>query len=248
MIRAKNKWVSIEIIAKFRIYFHTFHVVILYNICYLFDENLKLTGSLKGIAKGEQIYAARYLGDMVYFVTYRNTDPLFAVDLSDEKHPKILSELKITGFSEYLHFWEDDKLVGIGYETDPDTGERKGIKLSMFDISNPTKLTTLGTCVIENLDYSPALYNYKSVLVDAKENLIGFAAESYEGDLKSSYFLLSWEDGDFHSLFSESIDSDESLDEYRGIYVGDIFYLVNTEKVVSYDREKEYEMIQTLEW
>lgn len=218
------------------------------NQLYLFDEKLNLTGSLKGIAKGEQIYAARYFGDMVYFVTYRNTDPLFAVDLSDEKKPKILSELKITGFSEYLHFWGEDKLVGIGYETDPDTGAQKGIKLSMFDISDPANLTTLGTCVIENLDYSPALYNYKCVLVDEGENLIGFAAESYDGGIKSSYLLFSWENGDFCSLLSENIDGNEILDEYRGIYVGDTFYLVNTEAATSYDREKEYKKIQTLKW
>lgn len=218
------------------------------NQLYLFDENLKLTGSLKGIAKGEQIYAARYFGDMAYFVTYRNTDPLFAVDLSDEKNPKILSELKITGFSEYLHFWGKDKLVGIGYETDPDTGAREGIKISMFDISDPANLTTLGTCVIENLDYSPALYNYKCVLVDEGENLIGFAAESYDRGNKSSYLLFSWEEGGFYSLFSENIDGNEILDEYRGIYVGDTFYLVNTEAVTSYDREKEYKKLQTLEW
>ncbi len=218
------------------------------NQLYLFDEELKLTGSLTGIATGEQIYAARYLGDMVYFVTYRNTDPLFAVDLSDEKHPKILSELKITGFSEYLHFWGKDKLVGIGYETDPDTGEREGIKLTMFDISDPAKLTTLGTCVLENMDYSPALYDYKCVLADAGENLIGFAAESYGGRKeKSSYLLFSWEDDAFHPLLSESIDGNEILDEYRGIYVGDTFYLVNTKAVTSYDRTQKYQKLENLE-
>lgn len=219
------------------------------NQLYLFDEQLNLTGSLKGIARGEQIYAARYFGDMVYFVTYRNTDPLFAVDLSDEKNPRILSELKITGFSEYLHFWGEDKLIGIGYETDPDSGVQKGIKISMFDISDPANLKTLGTSVIENLDYSPALYNYKCVLVDEGENLIGFAAESYgRGTNKSSYLLFSWEDGAFRPLLSEKTNENAALDEYRGIYVGDTFYLVNTEAATSYDRENEYKKIQTLEW
>ena len=218
------------------------------NQLYLFDENLKLIGSLTGLAEGEQIYAARYFGDTVYFVTYRNTDPLFAVDLSDEKNPKILSELKITGFSEYLHFWGPDKLVGIGYETDPKTGERKGIKLSMFDISDPANLTTLGTCVIDNLDYSPALYDYKCVLADVGENMIGFAVESYDRGTESSYLILSWEDGKFQSLLSEKIEGNELLDEYRGIYAGDVFYLVNTEEITSYDRKEEYKEIQTLKW
>lgn len=92
------------------------------NNLYLFEKNLSLTGKIEGIAQGEEIYAARYLGNMAYFVTYRNTDPLFAVDLSDDKNPKVLGELKISGFSEYLHFWGEDKLVGIGYETDEKQG------------------------------------------------------------------------------------------------------------------------------
>lgn len=218
------------------------------NQLYLFDEKLNLTGSLKGIAKGEQIYAARYLGDMVYFVTYRNTDPLFAVDLSDEKNPKILSELKITGFSEYLHFWGEDKLVGIGYETDPDTNERKGLKLSMFDISDPANLTTVGSCVIEYVDYSPALYNYKCVLADAGENLIGFTTETYDGQGKRTYQLYAWEDGKFESLMLEKLDENSALDEYRGIYVGDMFYLANTEQMIAYERDADYERVQTLKW
>lgn len=110
--------------------------------------------------------SARFLGTMAYFVTYRNMDPLFAVDLSDEKNPKVLSELKITGFSEYLHFWGEDKLVGIGYETDPETGRQTGLKISMFDISDPADLKVAGSCVLKNTGYSPALYDYKCVLVD----------------------------------------------------------------------------------
>lgn len=218
------------------------------NQLYLLDENLNLTGSLTGIAKGEQIYAARYLGDMVYFVTYRNTDPLFAVDLSDEGNPKILSELKITGFSEYLHFWGEDKLVGIGYETDPDTGEQKGLKLSMFDISNPANLTTVDSCVIAYVDYSPALYDYKSVLADADKNLLGFATETYGRDEKCMYQLFTWKDGRFESLMVEKLSDNSELSEYRGIYVRDMFYLVNTHEIISYGMEENYVRLQTLKW
>ncbi len=254
------------------------------NQLYVFDGDLKPVGELTGIAEGEQIYAARYFGDTAYFVTYRNTDPLFAVDLSDAKHPKILSELKITGFSEYLHFWGEDKLVGIGYETNPDNGAQEGVKLTMFDISDPAELKTLGTCVIDNLDYSPALYDYKCVLADAGENLLGFAGQSYdysgsgEWQEDDSYFLFAWEDGDFKNLLTEKIgvdenktpnvnDSDltsnaedltvenavadvlyagEDIADYRGLYVGERFYLAGPDCVISYDREKGYRMIQKL--
>lgn len=221
------------------------------NKLYLLDESLKLTGTLGGIAKGEEIYAARYLEDKVYFVTYRNTDPLFVVDLSDEKNPKILSELKITGFSEYLHFWGENKLMGIGYETDPDSGAQKGIKLTMFDLSDDTQLKTLGTYVLKDYDYSPGLYDYKSVLADATENMIGFAAESYQGiygsDKESkNYFVFSWEEGAFTEKLAEPLEGDFDISSYRGIYVGDYFYMVDAATITSYDRNDDYSMQQRL--
>ena len=184
------------------------------NQLYLFDEKLKATGKLEDIAPGEEIYSARYLGDKAYFVTYRNMDPLFAVDLSDDTNPKILGELKITGFSEYLHFWGEDKLVGIGYETDPDTGAQEGLKITMFDISDPADLKEIKTLVLKNVDYSQALYNYKSVLVDADENLLGFTTEDY-GSNRLDYLLFSWEDGKFVNLLTEKLDGNFSSDNYR---------------------------------
>lgn len=216
------------------------------NALYLLDENLSLTGKLEGIAKGEEIYAARYLGSMVYFVTYRNTDPLFAVDLTDETNPVIRSELKITGFSEYLHFWGEDKLLGIGYETDPDSGSRKGIKISMFDISNPSELTTLGSCVIAEVDYSPALYNYKCVLVDAQENLIGLAMENYGEKRRSYYSVFQWKDGKFHEIMTEAVGENRKLDEYRGIYIGQQFFIASPDEIISYDRSDSYRMKEKL--
>ena len=88
--------------------------------------------------------------DTGYFVTYKNVDPLFSVDLSDPENPRILGELKVTGFSSYLHFYGEDRLLGIGSETDPDTGASKGIKLSMFDISDPANVTEIAKYVIED--------------------------------------------------------------------------------------------------
>lgn len=217
------------------------------NGLYLLDEKLELLGKLEGIAKGEEIYAARYLGNTAYFVTYRNTDPLFAVDLTDEKNPKILSELKITGFSEYLHFWGKDKLLGIGYETNPDNGEKKGLKLTMFDISNPAQLETAGSLVIGNVDASPALYNYKCVLADEKENLIGFAAQNYRNE-GGSYLLFSWENGDFENRMTEKLDGESKIEDYRGIYIGERFYLAGRTGIHSYDRTKNYRLIEKYEW
>ena len=219
------------------------------NNLYLFDENLNLTGKIEGLAQGEEIYAARYLGNMAYFVTYRNTDPLFAVDLSDDKNPKVLGELKISGFSEYLHFWGEDKLVGIGYETDEKTGEHTGIKITMFDTSDPSSLKEMNSLVLKDYNYSEALYNYKCVLADAEENLLGFALQSYGDEESAAYLLLSWNGEKFETLLSQNLtdqagkqDASKGADTsaYRGIYVGDMFYIVSTETITSYDRTQEY--------
>lgn len=212
------------------------------NILYILDEGLKLKGSLQGLAPGEQIYAARFLGDMAYFVTYRNTDPLFAVDLSNPAEPKVLSELKITGFSEYLHFWGEDKLLGIGYETDPDSGRQLGIKLTMFDISDPANLGVIDSIVLKGMDYSPALYEYKTVLADSSANLFGFVGVDYKDPgQETSYYLYQWGEGGFERLLKEELDTDRDESLYRGLYSGARFYLAGPDQITAYDREKGYE-------
>ncbi len=200
---------------------------------YILDEKLKLTGKLEGIAPGETIYAARYLGNMAYFVTYRNIDPLFAADLSDPSKPEILSELKITGYSEYLHMWEPGTMFGIGYETDPDTGLREGIKLSMFDVSNPADLQTADCICIANADYSPALDQYKTVLAEPQANLIGFVVTEYDRTQSNTYLLFEWKDGKLNNLLTQDV---AESGYYRGVYAGQYFYIVTSENVVAYDR------------
>lgn len=213
------------------------------NCLYLFDLQLNNQSVLSGIAPDEQIYAARYFGNLVYFVTYRNMDPLFAVDLSDESNPKILGELKITGYSDYLHIWDENSLLGIGYETDPETGRTKGLKIAMFDISDPTELKTIDSLVIQNADYSPALEYYKTVLVNNDANLIGFITENY-GTWESNYLLFEWENDSFQNLLTAPIDTD--LFTCRGIYVRDTFYIASRDTIISFDRKNEYQEIDRI--
>jgi len=216
------------------------------NCLFLLDEDLKVTGRLNHIAVGEAIYAARYLGDMAYFITYRNTDPLFAADLSDEKNPKLVGELEITGFSEYLHFWGEDKLLGLGLETDPKTGEQKGLKLAMFDMSDPAALKVLGSEVLDKTSYSPALYNYKAVLADPEENLIGFVSEYYHKGINRRYELYRWNGEQFEKILSEDLGDEYDNENYRGLYIGERFYIAHPEIVRFYDRT-DYELKQKLE-
>lgn len=215
------------------------------NVLSIYKEDLKLAGRIDKIAEGEEIYAARYFGDTAYFVTYRNTDPLFAVDLSDITNPVIIGELEITGFSEYLHLWGADKILGIGYETNPDTGNWEGVKLVMFDSSDPTDLWVTDSYVIAEADSSPAMWNYKCVLAEECQSLIGFVAMEYtDSGVSNRYVLFSWEDGTFRQLLSEELDG--NAEAYRGIYVGDTFYIVSPRGLTSYDRTKDYEQKASL--
>lgn len=211
------------------------------NEVYVLDSDMRLTGELSGIAPGERIYSARFLKDTGYFVTYRNTDPLFTVDFSEPENPRITGELKVTGFSEYLHFWGEDKLLGIGYETDPETGEQTGIKLSMFDISDPSGVQEESRLVIKEADYSPALYEYKCVLADSEKNLIGFAVESYdEGDAGKNYQVFSYENGAFVRKLKETLEDYGDISVYRGLYAGKYFYLAGAQEIRFYDMEQDF--------
>ena len=151
------------------------------NALYVLDEELKVIGSLENLAEDERIYSARFIGDIAYFVTFRNMDPLFCVDVSDTAHPVLLGELKIPGFSDYLHPYGENLLLGIGYDTD-DTGAVECVKLTMFDISNPLGVEEKHTLVLEDYNSSEACYNHRAVLVDVEKNLIGLPFEgSYYG-------------------------------------------------------------------
>jgi len=94
------------------------------NSLYVLNDKLEIIGSIHNLAKDEIIYSARFMGDTGYFVTYRQVDPLFSVDLSDPENPKILGELKIPGFSEYLHPYGDGKLLGIGMDVSEDLQQK----------------------------------------------------------------------------------------------------------------------------
>lgn len=216
------------------------------NNLFLFDENLTLTGTLPSIAVGEEIYAARFFENTAYFITYRNTDPLFAADLSDPANPILLGELEISGFSDYLHFWSDDKLLGIGYETDPETGWQKGVKLVMFDISNPVELKTIDSLVLDEYYYTPACNDYKSVLADPNQNLIGFAAhfEPAKDGCYVGYNVYSWEDNHFVKKLSSP--RDIPSDKIRGIYIRNHFYIASPTEITSFNMDNDFKEGSTL--
>ncbi|MBQ9984607.1 MAG: beta-propeller domain-containing protein [Lachnospiraceae bacterium] len=211
------------------------------NVLYILDKDMKLTGKISGIAPGEQIYSARFMGDIGYFVTFKTVDPLFSVDLSDPTNPKIIGQLKIPGFSNYLHAYEDGLLLGLGEEYDPNTMDYLGLKLSMFDISDPANVTEQDKYIIENSTYTDAQYNHKALMIDPKKNLFGFLYGSSDGvNYKYTHYYATYtydeEKGFIETARYEITDGSENeIDAVRGVYIGNYFYLVTNKSVTSYE-------------
>ena len=223
------------------------------NRLYLLDADLKKEGLLENIAKGEEIYAARYLGNIAYFITYHNTDPLFAVDISDPAHPKPLGNVKMTGYSDYLHPFGDGLLLGIGYETDAKTSEKTGVKLTMFDISDPINLRILDSVTI-NEDFCSAAENYKCAFVDTGRGLVGFATETWTKTNYNRYMLFQWDGTSFVKKISlkktqQKMDTWTGAEQMRGLSSGDCFYVLHVERddfsLISYDMKNDFQEIET---
>ncbi len=101
-------------------------------------EDLEVIGSVENLAPTERIFSARFMGDRAYIVTFRQVDPLFAIDMSDATNPTVEGELKITGFSTYLQPIDENHLIGIGRDADPVTGRAQTLQLSLFDVEDLT--------------------------------------------------------------------------------------------------------------
>ena len=202
------------------------------NGLYILNSNMKEVGSITGLAEGEQVYSARLLGDTGYFVTYEQTDPLFSVDLSDPKNPKIIGKLKIPGFSEYLHFYGENLLLGIGMDVDEDGFTTNGVKLSMFDISDGSDVKEIQKYTLENVYSAAVMYDYKAVLIDPEKNVIGFAADGNNGE---NYYVFSYNDANgFECLMNEMVNGN-GYQSARGVYVDNTLYVVKGNIIEAYD-------------
>ena len=199
------------------------------NAVYVLDADLKTIGKIEDLAKNEQVYSARFLGDTGYFVTYEQTDPLFSVDFSDPENPKILGKLKIPGFSEYLHFYSDNLLLGIGMDTD-ENGITNGVKISMFDISDPSDVKEVSKYTLDQYYYSDVFSDYRAALVDPEKNLIGFPLSGSA----NQYVILSYDkDQGFQVQMQEEVNGNSYLGT-RGVYANDKFYVINGNAIEAY--------------
>ena len=147
-----------------------------YNNVYVLDPSMKTIGTLEHIAPDERIYAARFVGDRLYLVTFKRIDPLFVIDLSDPKHPGILGKLKIPGYSDYLHPYDADHIIGIGKETNENGWggvSVGGLKIALFDVSDVNKPIQVDAVVIgEAGTDSEALRDHKAFLFIQEKDLL----------------------------------------------------------------------------
>ena len=229
------------------------------NSVYILDDKLNITGEINGIAEGEHIKSVRFIDNRAYFVTFRQTDPLFVADLSDHTNPVILDELKVTGFSSYLHIWSEDLLLGIGSEA-TDEGIITGAKISMFSRTDD-KLSEISRFTIDEGYLFDMDMSYKNILADAGKNLIGLGVyedrivtDDYNNtDIEIAYYygVYNYEDGEIKNILkyeNEDVDYDDYYYSitYRGLYVGDYLYIVTLDKGIQSINLKDMSYVQYL--
>lgn len=162
------------------------------NYVFILDDQLETVGKIENIAPGEQIYSVRFMGDQGYVVTFKTTDPLFVLDLHKPTEPVILGELKIPGFSDYLHPYDQNHLIGFGKDTSEFTEKdvqgnsrtfaiQKGVKMSLFDVSDPKQPKEKFVEIIgDRGTHSPLNYTHKALMFSKAKNMFAFPIEVSE--------------------------------------------------------------------
>ncbi len=257
-----NQFSMDEYKGKFRVATTTFKG----NALYVLDEQMKTIGSLNNLAPGERIYSVRFDGEKGYVVTFKQVDPLFVIDLSSPTSPKVLGELKIPGFSQYLHPIGENLVVGIGRSTSDiirrdENGKEvvtgvtaAGIKLSLFDVSNPKSPKEINHIILGTSgSYSAATDNHKAVTIHKQKQLlaipifIDFDQEEKMGTFDGAY-VFGIENGKLVGK-AKLGKIDSTYRYYQGTervcYIGDKLYFLYDNKINAYELDN-YKRIQTL--
>jgi uncharacterized secreted protein with C-terminal beta-propeller domain len=199
---------------------------------YVLDMDLNIVGCLEGIAPNERMYSARFMGDRLYLVTFRRVDPFFVINLSAPEKPELLGELVIPGWSDYLHPYDENHVIGLGRETDA-MGWIKGVKLSLFDVTdvgNPQEISkfVIGdgyTSTIASSDPHAFLFNREKNLLVIPIRLNYTVSGAY-------VFNISLEDGfELKGNVSHPSDDNNQRGYYWYYYVNEIkrsFYITDT--------------------
>lgn len=219
------------------------------NQLYILDENLEEIGKIENLAKGEKIYSVRFIGKMGYIVTFEQIDPLFVIDLSNPHNPEVKGELKIPGYSSYLHPYDETHIIGIGYNTKSNGYggvTNDNMKMSMFDISdvqNPKELFSID--IGKGNTYSEITSNHKALFYSKDKNLIGFPVEysdnnsyKYTYTNKFEIFKIDLEKGfEKYGSLKEKDDDNYYNNIERAIYIEQTLYVLSTEQITTYNLE-----------
>jgi len=201
-------------------------------------------GAIEGLAEGEQIYSTRFVGDRGYVVTFRQVDPLFVIDLANPANPKVLAELKIPGFSEYMHPMDANHLLTIGQDANQN-GQVLGLALQVFDVTDATNPVLMHKYAFSGAEsgYSEAQYNHKAFNYYAPKNLLAFPFQGWnpnDGTMKTSLELFEVTlDGGIQKRGSVEHSGFFSNDPYgycggyygayvrRGVFIDDYVYAIS---------------------
>ncbi len=202
---------------------------------YVLNKDLELIGKLEDIAYDEQVKSVRFMGDTGFIVTFRNTDPLFTLDLSDPTAPKVVGEVKLPGFSSYLHPVGEGLVVGLGYDGDEENADFNTVKVSLFDVSDLKNPKEVDTFVLKNA-YSRALNEPKAFITYPEEKLIGFPVEHYDGRTVFSYKLLKIDGGEISNHLGYVHHTERYTgDVFRGTYIDNRLYTIDNYYVCEFD-------------
>jgi inhibitor of cysteine peptidase len=220
------------------------------NNVYVLNMNLSVVGELENLAEGESIYSVRFMGDKGYIVTFRQVDPFFIIDLGNPAEPKVAGELKIPGYSSYLHPYNENHVIGLGKENST-------VKLSLFDVTNVNAPKEIAKYVVE-ADYadSQALYDPHAFLFDKDKQLLvlpisltqyGVVDQSGREPIYSWATAAGFWQGAFvfkattsgftlkgtvmHAENATSYGLDYNLSVERALYIGNTLYTVSNSKV-----------------
>jgi inhibitor of cysteine peptidase len=228
-----------------------------YNNVFVLDSAMKTIGSLTHIAEQEKIYSTRFIGDRLYMVTFKRIDPFFVIDLSTPSSPKILGKLKIPGYSDYLHPYDKNHIIGIGKETTTNEWggvSTKGLKLALFDVSDVEHPKQLDKVEIgDSGTDSAALTDHRAFLFDKNKNLLVIPARvvkqidtpgKYTGDQQRIWygayvFGLTPETGFVlkgtveHSTSGGYSWYGSPYDVKRSLYIGDTLYTLSQQQILA---------------
>jgi inhibitor of cysteine peptidase len=192
------------------------------NNLYILDENLQVTGKIEDIAPGEKIYSVRFMGDRGYMVTFKTVDPLFVIDLKDPTAPSILGKLKIPGYSDYLHPYDENHIIGFGKDTkeytqgkgNPNVAYYQGMKIAIFDVSDVSDPKEKFVEIIGDRGTdSELLYNHKALLFSREKNLLSFPVRVMEidEDQKKAADITQYGEFTFQGAYVYGIDLEQGF-------------------------------------